>query len=180
MTTADTNRLVQLIPFEERHFATLSTWFNSARDVVQWGGPQLDFPLDPRQLDAMLSECRATPPLRLCWMAEDEAGGLVGHAQLALDWRNGVARIGRVAIAPAMRGKSLAGAMLNQVLARAFAYAAIERTELNVYSWNTPAIRAYRRLGFVHEGVRRSSAKVDDERWDTAMMSILRCEWNSI
>ncbi|WP_327436717.1 GNAT family N-acetyltransferase [Sinorhizobium meliloti] len=33
---------------------------------------------------------------------------LVGHIQLAVDWRNGVARIGRVMVAPIMRGQGLA------------------------------------------------------------------------
>ena len=40
----------------------------------------------------------------------------------------------------------------------------------------TLAIRTYQRLGFVPEGVRRASAVVVGERWDTAMMSLLRTE----
>ena len=53
-------------------------------------------------------------------MAAD-AGDLVGHAQLAYDWRNGSARIGRVAIAPAFRGRGLAKPMLRLIMAEAFA-----------------------------------------------------------
>jgi RimJ/RimL family protein N-acetyltransferase len=67
--------------------------------------------------------------------------------------------------------------MLGQVVDRAFAFDGIERLELNVFSFNTPAIRAYERLGFVKEGVRRSSTRVGPERWDTVMMGLLRSEY---
>jgi RimJ/RimL family protein N-acetyltransferase len=69
--------------------------------------------------------------------------------------------------------------MLRPVLREAFAQPEIERVELNVYAWNTPAIRSYERLGFKAEGVRRSSALVNGERWDTAIMGLLRQEWRS-
>nr|WP_313618177.1 GNAT family protein [Agrobacterium sp.] len=52
--------------------------------------------------------------------------------------------------------------------------------ELNVYTWNAPAIRTYAKVGFVPEGVRRSSVQVGDERWDTAIMGMLRAEWGAL
>jgi RimJ/RimL family protein N-acetyltransferase len=67
--------------------------------------------------------------------------------------------------------------MLGQVVDRAFSFGGIERLELNVFSFNTPAIRAYERLGFVREGVRRSSTRVGLDRWDTVMMGMLRTEY---
>jgi RimJ/RimL family protein N-acetyltransferase len=168
----------QLIPFGPEHFTVLSDWFASQADVVQWGGPLLSFPLTDEQLWAMLAEADTVPPTRLCWMAEHN-GTLVGHAQLGFDWRNGNALLARVAIAPRARGRGLAGPMLRLVLEEAFARPEIERLELNVYAWNTPAIRSYERLGFKAEGVRRSSALVNGERWDTAIMGLLRHEWHS-
>ncbi len=165
-----------LVPFAPEHFAVLSDWFTSQADVVQWGGPLLSFPLTDEQLQAMLDEGDVVPPTRLCWMAEDD-DMLVGHAQVGFDWRNGNALLARVAIAPRARGRRLAGPMLRLVLEQAFARPEIEKVELNVYAWNTPAIRSYERLGFKTEGVRRSSALVDGDRWDTAIMGLLRHEW---
>lgn len=170
--------MLTLKPFTAQHYATLSGWFGNQMQVVQWGGPGLTYPLDSAQFDSMLEETDGTHPRRRCWMAEDGVANPVGHAQLAYDWENGVARIARVGIAPAMRGRRLSVPMLRLVLAEAFAEAAIERLELNVYSWNVAAIRTYSKLGFVPEGVRRSSVKVGDERWDTAIMGMLRSEWN--
>ena len=102
---------------------------------------------------------------------------MVGHTQLRLDWRHGVATIARVAIAPDARGRGLAAPMLTLVVDEAFALPDFERVELNVYSFNEPAIRAYASLGFLTEGVRRRSTRVGEERWDTVIMAVLRPEW---
>jgi RimJ/RimL family protein N-acetyltransferase len=169
--------MLRLIPFAPDHFATVASWFANERDVIQWAGPTLDYPLDTTQFQAMVDQGNTHPPTRLCFMAQRESD-LVGHAQLGLDWRNGNARLGRVALSPAERGQGLAVPMLRLVLAEAFAIAEIERVDLGVYTWNAPAIRTYERLGFTTEGVRRSSARVGDQRWDTAEMGILRPEWH--
>ncbi|MFT4002888.1 MAG: GNAT family protein [Rhizobium sp.] len=167
--------MISLVPFSRSHFSTLSDWFPTHADLVQWGGPLLDFPLSHDQLDRMLAEGETTPPSRLCWMAE-EAGESVGHVQLAFDWRNGNVVLGRVAIAPERRGQGLAGPMVGLAIAEAFLFEAVERVELNVFTWNAPAIRTYERLGFTLEGIRRASARVEGQRWDTAMMGLLRTE----
>lgn len=165
-----------LVPFAPGHFLVLSDWFASQADVVQWGGPFLSFPLTDEELRRMLAEADLVPPSRLCWMLENN-GSLIGHAQLSFDWRNGIALLARVAIAPPARGRGLAVPMLALVLKEAFSRPEIVRVELNVYAWNAPAIRCYERLGFKAEGIRRSSALVNGERWDTAIMGLLRQEW---
>ena len=166
----------RLVPFAPDHFPILCGWFESQSEVVQWGGPLMSFPLTDEQLSATLAEAQTVPPTRLCWMAEHD-GALVGHAQVGFDWRNGNALLGRVAIAPRARGRGLAAPMLRLVIDEAFALPQIQRMELNVYAWNRTAIRTYDRLGFKAEGVRRSSTLVDGERWDAAIMGLLREEW---
>lgn len=168
--------MLSLIPFEPAHFGALATWFSSEEDVVQWGGPGVSYPLDNAQLSAMLERGSADQPTRLCWMAQD-GGELVGHAQLGVDWRNGNARLSRVVIAPSMRGQGLAAPLVALVIREAFSLPEIERLELNVFPFNASAIRTYEGLGFVKEGVRRSSARVGAKRWDTAIMALLRADW---
>jgi RimJ/RimL family protein N-acetyltransferase len=169
--------MLRLIPFSSDHFDTVANWFANEREAVQWAGPTVDYPLDAAQFQAMVDQGTTQPPTRLCYMAERE-GDLVGHAQLGFDWRNGNARLGRVALSPAARGHRLAAPMLRLVLAEAFALDEIERVDLAVYTWNAPAIRTYERLGFTSEGVRRSSTRIGDQRWDSAEMGLLRIEWH--
>jgi len=168
---------MRLIPFTTDHFATLASWFTSEADVVQWGGPLMHYPLDEPQMQSLLDECLTEPPRRLCWMA-DVGGHLVGHIELGFDWRNDNAVIQRVGIDPLFRGRGLAEPMVRMAIEQAFSIPQITRLELNVYSFNNPAIKTYTRLGFIHEGTRRSSTKVGDERWDSVTMSILRNDFS--
>lgn len=169
---------MQLIPFNTDHFSTLASWFSNEADVVQWGGPLMRYPLDAPQLQALLDECQSDPPRRMCWMAVD-GDQLIGHVELGLDWRNGNAVVQRVAITPAFRGRGLAVPMLRLLMEQAFAFPQIVRLELNVYTFNVPAVKTYEKLGFLHEGTRRSSTLVGNERWDTAVMAVLRDEYQS-
>jgi RimJ/RimL family protein N-acetyltransferase len=125
---------------------------------------------------AMLRLGETNPPERRCWMAVED-GELVGHAQLAYDWRNGSARIGRVAVAPAFRGGGLAKPMLRLVIAEAFANTAIERLELYAIAYNRHAIGIYESLGFVHEGEARAAIRIGNERFGNLTMSMLRPEY---
>ncbi len=168
---------VTLEDFAPAHFATLAGWFGSDAELTQWAGPTLLFPLDPAQCAAMLSETEGVLPERLIWTARDGDARIVGHVQLALDHRNGVGRPARVAIAPDARGRGFGLSMMAGVVDHAFAMDGMERLELNVYTFNRAAIRTYEKLGFVTEGVRRSCARVGEERWDMAMMGLLKAEY---
>lgn len=167
---------MELRPFTPAHFPILISWFPTEADLIQWGGSQLRFPLDEAQLRAMLESETGELPDHRSWMAFHR-DSIAGHAQLRFDWKNGNATLARVAIAPALRGQKLALPMLELVLAEAFSYPPLMRLELNVYSFNQAAIQVYKRLGFMLEGTRRSSAAVGGERWDTIMMAMLRWEY---
>ena len=76
------------------------------------------YPLTPLRVETMLAEGR-TPPARRCWMV-CRNGAPVGHAQLAYEWHDGNARLGRVAVAPAMRGQGLARPLTALMIQEAF------------------------------------------------------------
>ena len=161
--------------FEQADFAALCGWFEDEQSLIQWGGPETRFPLDHVQLGAMLAEGKGDLPQR--WLFSGQIGtSLIGHAQVALDWRHGVARMGRIAICPGRRGQGFGEAFIRLVLERILLASEFERIELNVYTFNTPAIRLYEKLGFVREGVRRAAVKVGAARWDTAIYGILRTD----
>lgn len=170
--------MLTLRPFAISDFPLLASWFSSLPDVVQWGGSHLSYPLTQDDVEDMLAQGQTHPPSRHCWMAY-RGDTAVGHAQLAYEWRDGNARLGRVAIAPTQRGQGLARPMVTLMIEEAFRTPGIERLELNVYMFNTRAIRTYEALGFTMEGVRRSSTRAGDARWDTGMMGLLRTEWQA-
>ena len=164
---------LDVVPATAQHLASLPTWFSTPEALAQWGGSTLRFPLDAVQIDAMLAETQTEPPLRLAFAGIVEHD-TAAHAQLVLDWTDGIARLARFAIAPRYRGQGLARPFLTEIFGRLDEVGAFPRLELNVYTFNTPAIALYESLGFVHEGVRRSSVRVGDARWDTAIYAIIR------
>jgi RimJ/RimL family protein N-acetyltransferase len=170
--------MLSLRPFTPADFDELCGWFGTEADLIQWGGVLVRFPLDHAQLANMLALAQSTPPARQCWMVE-KAGAAIGHIQLAFDWYHGNATISRVAIAPRARGQGFAAPMLRLILVEAFSHPEIERAELNVFTFNEPAIRTYRVIGFRTEGIRRSSVRAGAVRWDTMAMGLLRAEWQA-
>jgi RimJ/RimL family protein N-acetyltransferase len=118
--------MLTLRPFTSSDFPLLASWFSSLPEVVQWGGSHLSFPLAQADMSDMLAQGQASPPNRRCWMVCRDSTP-VGHAQLAYDWRDGNARLGRVAIAPAERGQGLARPMVTLMIKEAFQTPGIER-----------------------------------------------------
>ena len=170
--------MLSLTDFEESHFPELLSWFPDEAALIQWAGPALEFPLSAAKLSEMLAESQTDPPTRLCWTVTAE-GAVAGHAQLVLDRKNGAGRIARVVLAPGFRGKGLALPLVKSVIDRSFAIPWIERLELNVYTFNRPAIRTYERAGFVTDESSRSSKRVGDEVWEMVMMRLPRSRWEA-
>lgn len=75
---------------------------------------------------------------------------------------------------PADRGKGYGPAALRQVIAFCWDDLNLNRIWLQVFHDNTAAIFAYRKAGFVEEGVQRRAAYVGGKWKDVIIMAILR------
>lgn len=62
----------------------------------------------------------------------------------------------------------------------AFEELKLHRLELDVFSFNPRAIKAYEKAGFKHEGVLKDGIKDGDEYADDVLMAILEDEWRKI
>ena len=84
----------------------------------------------------------------------------------------------RIALAStALSGKGYGSDAMRTILAHAFETVGIHRVHLDVYGFNSRAIRTYERLGFSHEGRAREALLWDGSRHDALLMSMLRPEW---
>jgi len=168
---------LKLRKFEKRDISELFSWFGSERDVLQWAGAGLSWPLNRREMVDLIRQHQGETPLREVW-AVMEGAEMIAHFQIGLNRRLRTAGLGRVAIKPSRRGDGLAPALLELILTQAFSHSWVHRLDLLVYTHNHPAIRAYQRAGFVLEGTRRETTPIGDEVWDTHMMSLLRREFD--
>jgi RimJ/RimL family protein N-acetyltransferase len=61
----------------------------------------------------------------------------------------------------------------------AFVELNLHRVTLSVFGYNPRAIRAYEKLGFVHEGAQRERLRRGDQRYNLLFMGLLRREWQA-
>jgi ribosomal protein S18 acetylase RimI-like enzyme len=134
--------LIALRAFAPADDAALIAWVRTPEELLRFAGPSLTWPLDVAQLE----RARGDPELETFTAyvpgAEDRP---VGHLGLAL--RDGVARLGRVIVAPERRGEGLGRAMLSAALDVATSRGAHD-ADLVVYEDNVAGIGLYRSLGF--------------------------------
>lgn len=167
-----------LSTFKTRQIAQLFSWFKTERDCLEWAGANMSWPLKRGEMKALIKQHRGSEPPREIW-AVMHGEDMIGHFQLSLNRRLNTIGIGRIALAPHLRGQGHAAAIMSLILKRVFQHGWAHRADLMVYSKNAPAIAAYTGAGFTLEGTRRQTTPFAGEVWDTHMMSILRPEYET-
>jgi RimJ/RimL family protein N-acetyltransferase len=162
--------MIRLEPFDRSGYAQLMQWVDTEEDLMQFAGPGLSFPLTEGQLDVYLKD-----PKRHSFKVVDIASGkVIGHAAIRLTDRSGCLcslLIGD----PQLRGKGTGKLLVDLLLNHTFNNLGQTRAELNVFDWNTVAIRCYEKAGFVvNPGVTRER-KINGKTW-TAINMVLEKE----
>jgi RimJ/RimL family protein N-acetyltransferase len=107
-------------------------------------------------------------------LADDK---LIGFVELEVDWPNRAGVVGIGIGERAYQSKGYGSDALRVLLGYAFRELNLYRVGLNVFSYNTRAIRAYEKVGFTHEGTLRAALYRDGQHYDLLYMSVLRPEW---
>jgi RimJ/RimL family protein N-acetyltransferase len=104
---------------------------------------------------------------------------LIGFTDLYVSWNNQTCWLAVGIGEPDYWGKGYGGEVIGLMLNYAFRELNLYRVGLNVFGYNTRAIRAYEKAGFVHEGRTRAMLYRDGQRHDMIYMSVLRPEWEA-
>lgn len=137
--------MLELRTFQSDDYDALISWFPTEASLRDFAGPGVRWPLDRAQLDHRRDE----PGLQSWTACRPPSPEPIGHIELV---RIGPqqARIDRVAIAPAHRGRGLAPDLVRAALAHA--PAAVQFVDLLVFAANVPARRTYLAVGFTDVG----------------------------
>lgn len=161
--------MIVLQPFQRNDYARLINWVDDAESLMQFAGPAFTFPLTPAQLDASLADEN-----RHVFKAVDATTNTtVGHAELYLGPHS--AFLGRILIGEKeQRGKGLGELIVRELLTLAFLKFKQPKAELNVFVWNTPAIRCYEKLGFVINPTKAFERTLNGKTWKGVNMQLQR------
>ena len=120
-------------------------------------------------------------PDRYDFLLLDPAGRIVGESVInEIDWdvRCGNFRIG--VFRPEDRGRGVGSWATRTTRDFAFGTLGLHRLELDVFSFNPRAERAYEKAGFRREGVRRDAVRDGDKYGDDILMAMLEDEWRAV
>lgn len=108
------------------------------------------------------------------WVAVDAPGRVVGWCDIQRRGSEGFRHVGRLGVGalPEARGRGVGRRLMHSAIGEARARG-MERIELEVFASNTRAIALYQSLGFVREGLKRRSRKLDGVYDDDVMMALL-------
>ncbi|MBX2804816.1 MAG: GNAT family N-acetyltransferase [Hyphomicrobiales bacterium] len=127
----------------------------------------------------VLTHCRLIEKSEDRWDYGIEVDGdLVGEIVLnGVSWPDQSASL-RIAVwTPGCRNKGYGSEAAALLIRHGFEMLALNRIELEVFSFNPHAQHVYEKLGFRHEGVRREALIWDGEKVDAHVMSLLRREY---
>jgi len=116
---------------------------------------------------------------QLVWSILNENKKLIGNTCLKLDKNNKSAVFGIVIGEKDEWGKDYAGETIDLLADYLFKKLKFNRLELSVFTENKGAKKAYKKAGFVLEGIKRKAHrnKITKKFDDDGIMSILREEW---
>lgn len=95
----------------------------------------------------------------------------------SIDWRNRSAELGIVIGDKTYWDQGYGSEVMKMLLRHGFSTLNLHRIFLTVFEDNPRAIRAYEKVGFVHEGRQRQAEYHDGQFHDVLFMSVLRPEW---
>ncbi|NPV65694.1 MAG: GNAT family N-acetyltransferase [Anaerolineae bacterium] len=105
---------------------------------------------------------------------------LLGIAALSeIEWNNQLAWLSIGIGDQANRGKGYGREAMTLLIDFAFRELNLRRLQLTVFSYNTPAIALYEKLGFHREGVMREVILRDGQTYDMYCYGLLRREWQN-
>lgn len=165
-------RAEDAVPYYEQNYCPLD------REVARFTGSKQEFTKE-EVTSFFLKSLEEKDRYFFLILAPD--GRIIGESVInEIDWELRCANFRIALYHTAERGKGI-GTWATEVT-RDFAFEELKlhRLELDVYSFNPRAEKAYRKAGFRREGVLRDAVLDGDTYADDILMSILESEWRSL
>jgi ribosomal protein S18 acetylase RimI-like enzyme len=133
--------MLTLQPFQASELRDLMSWFPDRASCVTWGGLQFRYPFTEHTFseDAKVQELAS-------WTMVSGDGTFCAFGQYYP--RLGRCHLGRLAVAPTLRGRGIGSTLVRELTRRGVCDLGVDSCSLFVLPGNERAARLYRRLGF--------------------------------
>ncbi len=169
--------LVQLRPVDEHDVDDILSWVND-KSVVGNLASFAGKPLTREDELTWVRKVRTSTDERVFTVTEVHDGRYLGQVGLhQIFWRSRVARAAAIIASTGDHGKGYGSAAIAALLDVAFHQLELHKVWLMVFRTNERALRTWRRLGFVDEGVLRDEYFHEDAWHDMVRLGLLRHEW---
>jgi len=138
--------MVYLEKFGSKDFQQLIQWVNNEELMIQFAGTRVfRFPLTSEDLEQYISDEQR----HAYTIVDSNTKGVVGHAEIYMK-PNQTVLLCRILIGDKnKRGQGIGQQVIPELCRIAIDELNAKLVELNVYDWNTSAIRCYEKSGFV-------------------------------
>ena len=162
---------INLQPFNRDDTEKLSQWVEDERSLLQFSGGIFTFPITRSQIQQYLADSnRHVYKVLISKKA-------VGHAEIYLDEAQS-AKLCRILVGdPDMRGKGIGQLIIFHLLTIAFSEFNVQRVHLNVYDWNTAAIKCYEKVGLQINPGKNTQVQFRNDTWTAINMMIDKAGW---
>ncbi len=172
--------LVTLGPIEREYLPSYVSWLNEW-EIRRFLAPNLPHPLTMDDEQEWYMSQRNERDGRTFAILTRAEGRLLGNCGLhKIDWTNRDAILGIFIGDKEYQNKGYGTDATRTLLRYAFQEAGLHRIELEVFSFNTRAIRTYEKVGFRLEGTRRQCLYREGAWHDEHIMAILKGEWEAL
>ncbi len=162
--------MIKLKIFEENDSPTLISEIPDARFLLQWAGPNYIYPLDTVQL----IDTSGNPSFKVFRAIRTDNFETIGHIQLMdIEPSTSSCVLGRVLIFEKYRGNGFGKEITQAAVNYAFENLNLSEVTLSVFDFNTPAIKAYKSLGFSEFQIIKGARKFQNESWNIIKMKML-------
>lgn len=161
--------MITLEPFTESDFETFKSWIHNEEELFQFAGPLLPYPLTNQTLMKYI-QMTDRKPLKIILNSTNET---IGHCEL--NFKNGGNRLSRILIGNEdLRGQGIGEKVVRKMVQLFFSDSNINQVDLNVFSWNTAAIRCYEKVGFRIIYKNTSEMNMNGKVWEKLNMILER------
>ena len=167
--------MVILTPFQPSDFDRLISWIEDKELLVTIAGTEWTYPLTAEQLQVYLDNPRS----HAFNIVDDAQDITFGHGELIVN-DDGTCKIDKLIIGdPAYRGKGLCPQVMKELVEFAFTNLRVQMVELNVFDWNSGAMRCYEKVGFEINAAKTQMFEVDGLKWVALNMSVQKSDWDA-